>query len=655
MKKFWMTISICLMITFSLLGFVGCGEKTNITAITFEKQTYPICKGATATLHIELEPVNANLAKFEWSSSNNQIVSIETDFLGNQDGTIKANNYGRAFITITDKLTNISASCLVIVNDGDIYFIEPDESSMKTQYFVGEKFNPNGLIVTGYYESGVVKELLREEYEIIVPEILAKDSKVFVKYKNLKSQLNIIISEDYISSLRIDTPPTKTDYFVGEIFNPEGMTVSAIYASGKVEPLTNFSYSKQPLLYGQENVRIFTDKAETYFNITIKPNETINDISKLQEAINNAPANHSIMIASGLYQIGQPILIPKSKNITIFGEKETTTITSKQNEVFKIVNDIDDETQYRFTLANLTLQTLTPSSPIIGLGEKTSINNLNSMDLYFIKLNFTNTDKNSALNFIPKDEGFTNKTFNKLNIYLTNNISTNITENLFTLNKLKDSKVYYNINILENVPNLILKINNSSFTDINIDDNGITSNETMFSFNNISNFKLDLNTSKLISLKDIFAINNSFLGVIKVTKDVTLQGLNIFKLNESNDIQISIDTVKIKTLQSQEDILENEISIIYLTGCQNVTGEIKNSEFVMDYIIPESDPNYIYKNALCYALYIKDGIQDSANNVFSFIDTSFKPYKLEFESLYFKGAEKTPTSKFSVSFPSIGL
>jgi hypothetical protein len=46
-----------------------------------------------------------------------------------------------------------------------------------------------------------------------------------------------------LSSIAITTPPTKTAYFSGEIFDPTGMVVTATYDNGDTEPVSDYSFS----------------------------------------------------------------------------------------------------------------------------------------------------------------------------------------------------------------------------------------------------------------------------------------------------------------------------------------------------------------------------------------------------------------------------
>ena len=66
-------------------------------------------------------------------------------------------------------------------------------------------------------------------------------------------------------SIAITTPPTKTQYSIGEIFNPAGMVVTATCEDGNTRTITKYGYPITPLQDGTESVPItYTENGVTF-------------------------------------------------------------------------------------------------------------------------------------------------------------------------------------------------------------------------------------------------------------------------------------------------------------------------------------------------------------------------------------------------------
>lgn len=65
-----------------------------------------------------------------------------------------------------------------------------------------------------------------------------------------------LISSIGTKYIKITTPPIKTSYMDGDIFDPTGMTVSAIAYDDSIKEITSFTYSEIPLIEGDSYVEI---------------------------------------------------------------------------------------------------------------------------------------------------------------------------------------------------------------------------------------------------------------------------------------------------------------------------------------------------------------------------------------------------------------
>ncbi|MDY6038638.1 MAG: cell wall-binding repeat-containing protein [Eubacterium sp.] len=112
-----------------------------------------------------------------------------------------------------------------------------------------------------------------------------------IYFKNDSSHLFMI--GPTIKELKVEKKPNKTKYKVGEVFNAEGLKVSAVYSNGKTRDVTKYlSYSKNPLTIDDtelslrlnlgKNMSMYQDKdgvAGTEFN----PPEAIIDLQIVED------------------------------------------------------------------------------------------------------------------------------------------------------------------------------------------------------------------------------------------------------------------------------------------------------------------------------------------------------------------------------------
>lgn len=75
-----------------------------------------------------------------------------------------------------------------------------------------------------------------------------------------------------LESIKITTPPEKTTYVDGNMFNEKGMVVKAVYSDGTEQEITDYTIKNKSLKEGQTSVTIEYDWKQTTQEITVKPN-----------------------------------------------------------------------------------------------------------------------------------------------------------------------------------------------------------------------------------------------------------------------------------------------------------------------------------------------------------------------------------------------
>lgn len=550
MKKFCNCLLICLMLSLSLLGLSACGQaKVGVEDIVLTYDSYNMYIGQSSLLRYKLYPENANYYNLSFTSSDVTIANIDREgFIHTTD------KYGEVTITITDKYSQISKSCKVTVGDGEIYEIYVELTSVKTTYLKGETFDPTGMVVFGVYDSERIVELSPSEYELTYPKVLTETTTGKVTYKNFSYEFDIFVSDDYVEELVVTTPPTKNDYYIGEIFDPTGMKVSLKYVSGNMEEVADYSVGSEPLEYNTDGVKISYQDFSTFYKPNVRAKHTINDLSKLQSVIDNAIINDSIMLSKGNYSTNSTFSIPKSKNLTIFGENSVNIMTNGK-PLFKIIDDEKGE-NYITKISNFKL-TGVENSSIIEFDGVNSTNNLNNFELAIKNITFSINNNGQVVNFTSIENSlFENQLIENTKLTLNNCTIIN-NENALTPNL---SSIYVN-----GSNNLSLSLHGS-----NID---IASDAIIIE--NSSNVNINISNSTIKSALDSIKLNNTQGGTILINDNTTITGITALKFEACENIETMIENSNLscKSLQGETT------SVILFTGCNNITLNASYSNF----------------------------------------------------------------------------
>ena len=125
------------------------------------------------------------------------------------------------------------------------------DSSFKDEYTVGEKFDPNGIVVKVEMSDGSIKTLSADEYEIVTDKNFGKEEKyetVMVKYEDLNETFKVRVLRDedtkVLNSIYAAFPDD-FDFRTDDINNIDltGMEVYAVYSDRSEEKLSTDKYT----------------------------------------------------------------------------------------------------------------------------------------------------------------------------------------------------------------------------------------------------------------------------------------------------------------------------------------------------------------------------------------------------------------------------
>ncbi|WP_236291997.1 S-layer homology domain-containing protein [Paenibacillus allorhizoplanae] len=154
-------------------------------------------------------------------------------------------SFNGAFQTINLTIVPLTATAL-----GIKYF------PAKTEYYLGDLFDPEGFVVTAAYNSGVMTDLTSDKYTFSIPVATVTGSTyafdtpgtkiVTVRSTETPSTIttfNVTVNDAQMTGLEVAQPPQKTLYYLGDSFKPNGMVVYARYSDNSKVRLLSKDYT----------------------------------------------------------------------------------------------------------------------------------------------------------------------------------------------------------------------------------------------------------------------------------------------------------------------------------------------------------------------------------------------------------------------------
>ncbi|MDR6555643.1 S-layer homology domain-containing protein [Paenibacillus qinlingensis] len=121
--------------------------------------------------------------------------------------------------------------------------IQIDKTAMKTTYLKDQSFDATGLKVTSV-TGNVYEELSNNDYVITgFDSSKVGINTITVNYNGAIKTIDLMISPLTVTAFDMTSPPSKTVYYTSDLFDPEGLVVTAGYDSGHRADLTRDKYT----------------------------------------------------------------------------------------------------------------------------------------------------------------------------------------------------------------------------------------------------------------------------------------------------------------------------------------------------------------------------------------------------------------------------
>ena len=145
----------------------------------------------------------------------------------------------------------------------------------KVDYEVGDIFDPTGMVVTANYSDGSSEVVTDYSYSKLPLD--ESDTKVTISYKGKSAAVAITVKFVLkVKSIEVETMPTKTNYVVGETFDPTGMKITARWTDDTKTTVSDYTIDKTgPLTKEDTTITISYEGFSTTINITVEDEKVV--------------------------------------------------------------------------------------------------------------------------------------------------------------------------------------------------------------------------------------------------------------------------------------------------------------------------------------------------------------------------------------------
>ena len=216
----------------------------------------------------------------------------------------------------------------LMITSGIAVTAQPD----KTTYFIGEEFDPEGMVVTATFADDTTADVTEDC--TFSPETMAAGTQsVTITYvrAGVTKTATVAVAVRTLDHIAVTTPPNKTAYKYGETFQPAGMVVTAYYTDETSRTVTGYTYSPTGAL-ATGNTTITVSYAEGGVTKTDTQAITVTAISNTL----NSNSWATIKAVSDAGQGANYWDVGDTKQITINGKVGNTNISNLAINVFII-------------------------------------------------------------------------------------------------------------------------------------------------------------------------------------------------------------------------------------------------------------------------------------------------------------------------------
>ncbi len=127
----------------------------------------------------------------------------------------------------------------VTVSDIALESISIKTNPSKTTYYVGDKLDQTGLVLTATYSNGTTENITSGFTCSPATLSTAGTRTITVSYQGKTTTFTLTVQEVVLTSIAVKSKPSKTTYYVGDTLNKSGLVLTATYNNGTTENITS--------------------------------------------------------------------------------------------------------------------------------------------------------------------------------------------------------------------------------------------------------------------------------------------------------------------------------------------------------------------------------------------------------------------------------
>lgn len=250
----------------------------------------------TKTTYLEGQDLNTDGMVVTAVTSDNQRITVPAGYSVRGFNKTKL---GKQTITVTYQ--GLSTEFKVNVNS--VKSIELTKPT-KLEYKYGESLDTSGMSVKAIYDDNQ-SEVIKSDYSVTgYDKTKSGTQTITVTYRNQTATFDVTVAEPVITKFEITTPPTTTEYYVGQDLKTDGMVVTVTFEDESTKTTTAYTlsgYDKNTV--GAQTVTVSYKGFSATFDVTVKEAEKveISDVTVEDKTYDGKPIEYSGTATSDNY------------------------------------------------------------------------------------------------------------------------------------------------------------------------------------------------------------------------------------------------------------------------------------------------------------------------------------------------------------------
>lgn len=250
----------------------------------------------TKTTYLEGQGLNTDGMVVTAVTSDNQRITVPAGYSVRGFNKTKL---GKQTITVTYQ----GLSTEFEVNVNSVKSIELTKPT-KLEYKYGESLDTSGMSVKAIYDDNQ-SEVIKSDYSVTgYDKTKSGTQTITVTYRNQTATFDVTVAEPVITKFEITTPPTTTEYYVGQDLKTDGMVVTVTFEDESTKTTTAYTlsgYDKNTV--GAQTVTVSYKGFSATFDVTVKEVEKveISDVTVEDKTYDGKPIEYSGTATSDNY------------------------------------------------------------------------------------------------------------------------------------------------------------------------------------------------------------------------------------------------------------------------------------------------------------------------------------------------------------------